>query len=195
MNQQGAGASAAADSGGPSGLLLAYIGGIRSGKSALAQRRFEGEIDRLGLKAPVHVGTLLAEASDADASLAERLKAHRAARPAAWANVEAGRDLPAAGKRCVQSGHDAVLLDGLGAWAALRLEQPQAAVAELKAFLVLARSARLTVLVLDEVGQGGVPGHPAARAFVDLNGTLNQVACAQADEVWGAQAGLAVKLK
>ncbi len=53
----------------------------------------------------------------------------------------------------------------------------------------------LAVLVLDEVGLGGVGAHPAVRHFADLNGRLNQAACAQADEVYAVQAGLAQRLK
>jgi adenosylcobinamide kinase / adenosylcobinamide-phosphate guanylyltransferase len=179
----------------PSGLLLAYVGGIRSGKSDLAQRRFGQEVSRLNLRSPVYLGTLLQDAVGRDRELAERLEAHRAARPEGWARVDVERDLPAAAERCVQAGHDAWLLDGLGAWAALRLDQAQDAVAELGAFIARARRVPLVVLVLDEAGQGGVPGHPGARAFVDLNGALNQAACREAAEVWSAQAGLAWRLK
>lgn len=171
------------------GLRLAYLGGIRSGKSKAAQERFEREIGRLGLKSPVYLGTLLLEAADEDREIVERLSAHREARPGAWKTLDVGKDLLAAGEACLELGHDAWLLDGLGAWAALHLDTPQAAMAQLGGFLTLARQVPLCVLVLDEVGQGGVPGHPAARAFVDLNGSLNQAACAGAEELWWVLAG------
>ena len=35
------------------------------------------------------------------------------------------RNLPEAAERCARAGYDAWLLDGLGAWAALRLDQGQ----------------------------------------------------------------------
>ncbi|HTB22984.1 MAG TPA: bifunctional adenosylcobinamide kinase/adenosylcobinamide-phosphate guanylyltransferase [bacterium] len=176
-------------------LTLAFIGGMRSGKSALAQRRFSEELAGQGLRSPAYLGTLLADASEKDGEMDRRIAAHRAARPAAWAYVDVGQDLPGAAKRCLEAGHDAWLLDGLGAWASLRLSQAQAAMAEWEAFMASAREVPLLVLVLDEVGLGGVPGHPAARAFADLNGLLNQSACKGAAEVWGAQAGLAWRLK
>lgn len=177
------------------GSIVAYIGGIRSGKSQAAQARFGAELAALGARSPVYLGTLLGGAGDADVELVERLTAHREARPGDWATLDVGTDLLEAGRRCLAAGHDAWLLDGLGAWAALQLERPQAAMAQLGGFLALARQARLCVLVLDEVGQGGVPGHPAARAFVDLNGSLNQAACATAGQVHGVQAGLVWRLK
>ena len=176
--------------------ILAYLGGIRSGKSGLAQRRFGAELPARGLLHPAYLGTLLTAAADADRELAQRLTEHRRDRPTGWATVEVGGDLLAAGQACRQQGRDAWFLDGLGAWAALQLDAPQQAMAALGGFLALARqSCGLLVLVLDEVGQGGVPEHPVARAFADLNGSLNQAACGEADEAWGVQAGLALRLK
>ncbi|HTB34731.1 MAG TPA: bifunctional adenosylcobinamide kinase/adenosylcobinamide-phosphate guanylyltransferase [bacterium] len=178
------------------GLLNVYLGGVRSGKSRLAQAAFAGQVAALGLRSPVYLGTLLGPESAADQELTERLTEHRRSRPESWATVEVDRDLLAAGQACRDAGHDAWFLDGLGAWAALQLHSPQAALAALGGFLALARqSAALTVLVLDEVGQGGVAMDPVARAFADLNGSLNQAACGEASEVQVVQAGLVLRLK
>ena len=178
------------------GSVIVYLGGIRSGKSKAAQERFSGLLGRHGLISPAYLGTLLREDGSEDQELALRLTEHRAQRPESWTTVEVGRDLLACGQACLQAGHDAWFLDGLGAWAALKLDQPQAAMAALGGFLaLLKRSGIHCVLVLDEVGQGGVPGHPAARAFADLNGSLNQAACGTADEVHVVQAGLIQRLK
>ncbi|MGH7442681.1 MAG: bifunctional adenosylcobinamide kinase/adenosylcobinamide-phosphate guanylyltransferase, partial [bacterium] len=208
------------------GRLLVFLGGIRSGKSALAQEYFTDRVAARRLMAPVYLATLVtgsvgvrksalgrtpkagvpAESGGRsglggayirarDTELAQRVAAHQAARPARWALQEVDGDLPGAAQRCLRAGNDAWLLDGLGAWAALRLDKPKRALAEFEAFLRLASGVPLVTLVLDEVGQGGVPGHPASRAFCDLNGSLNQRACAQADAAWSAQAGLLLRLK
>ncbi|HTB33638.1 MAG TPA: bifunctional adenosylcobinamide kinase/adenosylcobinamide-phosphate guanylyltransferase [bacterium] len=178
------------------GTLNVYLGGVRSGKSRLAQAAFAAELERLGLRQPVYLGTLLGPESAGDQELTERLTEHRRSRPESWATVEVGRDLLAAGQACRNAGHDAWFLDGLGAWAALQLHSPQAALAALGGFLALARqSAAVTVLVLDEVGQGGVAMDPVARAFADLNGSLNQAACGEAGAVHLVQAGLALRCK
>lgn len=177
------------------GKHIAFIGGIRSGKSAAAQARFMADLGALKLSRPVYLGTLLSAAAPQDAETQARLDAHRRSRPEAWATVEVGTDLAAAGRRCIEAGYDGWFLDGLGAWAALHLEQPQAALAQVERFLSRTQQAKLCVWVLDEAGQGGVPGHPAARAFADLNGTLNQSICAAADEVYSVQAGLPMRLK
>jgi adenosyl cobinamide kinase/adenosyl cobinamide phosphate guanylyltransferase len=176
--------------------MIAFLGGIRSGKSRAAQERFSAELKTRRLKAPAYFATLQSLRGAKDASLSRRIAAHQAARPLAWATVEVGTALKASAEASLRQGLDAWLLDGAGAWAALRLTEPEAAVlAEWQAFLDLAEQTRLTVLVLDEVGLGGVGAHPAVRHFADLNGRLNQAACSQADEVYAVQAGLLQRLK
>ena len=176
-------------------MLIAYLGGIRSGKSAMAQERVRVEADALALGTPVYLGTLLSSEEAHDAGLAKRLLEHRRSRPAAWPTVEVGRDLVAAGRHCLEGGHRAWLLDGLGAWGAHFLDNPTGALHDLNAFLDLARTLPLLVIVLDEVGLGGVPAHPAARVFADLNGALNQAVFSRVDEAIAAQAGLQLRLK
>lgn len=176
--------------------LIVFIGGIRSGKSRTAQEVFAKELKSRHLRHPAYLATLLAPKKGQDAALSARVAAHRAARPTDWATVEVGVELRATALECGRRGLDAWLLDGAGAWAALRLDQSEESVlAEWDAFLGLARQVPLAVLVLDEVGLGGVPAHPAARAFADLNGRLNQAAAAAADEVYSVQAGLMRSLR
>jgi adenosylcobinamide kinase/adenosylcobinamide-phosphate guanylyltransferase len=176
--------------------LIAYLGGVRSGKSRAAHERFEAELKLRGLQAPAYLGTLQEHADPNDAALKRRIADHRSQRPADWSTVEVGPQLLASGKACLERGLDAWLLDGAGAWAALSLGQSETSVlTEWEAFLGLAREAGLVILVLDEVGLGGVAAHPVARQFADLNGRLNQRACAVADEVYAVQAGLVRRLK
>jgi adenosylcobinamide kinase/adenosylcobinamide-phosphate guanylyltransferase len=174
--------------------LIAFIGGIRSGKSAAAQARFSAELEAAGARKPVHLGTLLPpHGEDPESHL--RIATHRAKRPAHWESRDVDRDLVGTAQACLRAGQDAWLLDGLGAWAAHFLDRPNAALEQWRGFLPLARQARLCVAVLDEVGQGGVPGQVAARLFTDINGELNQAVCGAADEVYSAQAGLLLRLR
>ena len=176
--------------------LIVYLGGLRSGKSRLAQDRLAQELKARKLAAPAYLATLLTAKAGKDASLKQRVASHQAMRPQAWATVEVGAQLEASAQACTAKGFDAWLLDGAGAWVALRLEQSEETVlGEWERFLALARKTSLTVVVLDEVGLGGVAAHPAARRFADLNGKINQRACAEADEVYGVQAGLTQRLK
>lgn len=177
------------------GRLLAFLGGIRSGKSAAAHARFSAELEAASARKPVFLGTLLSSALAEDKESGLRIEAHRAQRPAHWGTREVGLDLAAVGRACLAAGEDAWLLDGMGAWAAHFLDRPKAALEQWRAFVPLARQAKLCVAVLDEVGQGGVPAHVAARLFADINGELNQAVCGAADEAFSVQAGLLLRLK
>ena len=170
------------------GRLIAYLGGIRSGKSRLAEQRFALELKKRPSQGS-YLATLDSGLAAPDPEMRARLEAHRARRPAAWATIEIGREL------LKNAHHPAMLLDGLGMWVALRLDdKPDAVVAEAGAFCALARKA-LCVAVLDEVGQGGVSASASARKFADLNGRVNQAVAAAAHEVWRVDAGLAQRIK
>lgn len=177
------------------GRLIAFLGGIRSGKSAAAHARFSAELEAASARKPVYLGTLLSALASEDKESGLRIEAHRAQRPAHWGTREVGLDLAAVGRACLDAGEDAWLLDGLGAWAAHFLDRPKAALEQWRAFVPLARQAKVCVAVLDEVGQGGVPAHVAARLFTDINGELNQAVCGAADEAYSVQAGLLLRLK
>jgi adenosylcobinamide kinase/adenosylcobinamide-phosphate guanylyltransferase len=168
--------------------MIAYLGGIRSGKSRLAEERFGRDVARRGLPA-AYLATLDSSLLRGDPEMRRRLEEHRGRRPAHWATVEIGRDLAG------NAGHKAMLLDGLGMWVSLRMDdRPEMVLAEAQAFVASASHA-LTVLVLDEAGLGGVSANAATRRFADLNGRVNQLVCAGAHEVWRVDAGIASRIK
>ncbi len=65
------------------------LGGVRSGKSALAEQL------AAGCALPVVVVATARMPADADDEMARRIAAHRARRPAAWATVEEPLELRA----------------------------------------------------------------------------------------------------
>jgi adenosylcobinamide kinase/adenosylcobinamide-phosphate guanylyltransferase len=172
------------------GKLRVYIGGIRSGKSEVAERIFSENLKGKRWKA-AYLATVDSHLAKNDPGLKERVAAHQARRPRAWLTHECGAKLSPA------PGCQAQLMDGLGNWLALRLQDaPGAALKELEGFLRdLKKQCRLAILVLDEVGQGGISVNRAQRRFADLNGLANQRVCAEADEVWRVDAGLVVRIK
>ncbi len=176
--------------------LRAYIGGVRSGKSQAALDALLLALPRLKGAKTAYFATLLSQGAGKDKSLALRLKKHRLARPTSWTTLEVGTQLEKAATLAQRSGHDVWLVDGLGLWVALRMRSGEGAVlAELKRFLALAAQTRLCLIVLDEVGQGGVAGHPVAREFADINGLVNQAVAQAAKQVLSVQAGLTQRLK
>ncbi len=175
------------------GRLIAFTGGIRSGKSRLAEERFKAWLRAHPRVKAAYLST--ADSRRADPELRERILAHRLRRPAAWATIDACRGLEKALDQAQAKGCRALLLDGLGMWAALQLKRgPEEAASEVGRFCAQARRRfSLLVLVLDEAGLGGISMNKAARRFADLNGLANQAACAEVDEAYFVAAGKAFK--
>ena len=176
------------------------LGGARSGKSALAERRARESALRV---------VYLATAEARDAEMARRIEHHRARRPAEWGLVEAPLHLAAALRE--QAAVDACLLvDCLTLWlsnlffaghAATQAETGQPVdcallAGETQAMLDLLPSlpGRI-ILVSNEVGCGIVPMDPVSRLFADEQGRLNQRIAALAQRVTLVAAGLPLELK
>ena len=176
------------------GKLVLYLGGIRSGKSGIAQERVKAFA---GQGAVAYLATAMPPKPGKDRELARRLAEHRASRPRAWVTMEGWKGLVQPLKKASKSRFKALLLDGLGMYVAANMDLPEAQLLdEARVFGMGCRhQAALSVVVADEVGLGGVPGHPVARRFADLNGRVNQVFASVADEVFFVMAGTALKIK
>jgi adenosyl cobinamide kinase/adenosyl cobinamide phosphate guanylyltransferase len=172
--------------------LVLVLGGTRSGKSRFGLRR----ATELAGGSPV---TYLATARPGDPELDDRIRRHRAARPADWPTIDVGADL-AADVRRVPPG-STILLDGLTLWlSALAGDEPAGIDGILDGPLAAAVDAFCSrdapvVVVSDELGLGMVPLDPVARAFRDLQGIAHQRLAAQAHEVHLLVAGIPLTLR
>jgi adenosylcobinamide kinase/adenosylcobinamide-phosphate guanylyltransferase len=175
--------------------ITLILGGARSGKSDYAER--------LAAKLGQHV-LYIATAEAGDEEMAQRIAAHRAARPATWQTVEAPRQLGAALAE-VQEHPDVILLDCLTLLASnllLAMEsEPQAAIevalrVELES--LLSAQQRLNaplIIVSNEVGLGLVPPYPLGRIYRDVLGRANQYLATRADRVIFMVAGIPMTVK
>lgn len=176
------------------------LGGARSGKSALAERR-AGES---GLRV-----IYFATATAADEEMQRRVAHHRARRPAAWACVEAPLHLATALRRYAAA-DTCVLVDCLTLWlsnlffagrAAAQAEANEAIdcpllAGEVAALLdALPALAGRIIFVSNEVGCGIVPMQPLSRLFADEQGRLNQRVAAACERVTLVAAGLPLEIK
>lgn len=171
------------------------LGGARSGKSDYAER--------LAAELGQHV-LYIATAEAGDEEMAQRIAAHRAARPATWQTVEAPRQLVAALAE-VEAHPDVILLDCLTLLASnllLAMEsEPQAAIeAALRVELesLLAAQQRLAaplIIVSNEVGLGLVPPYPLGRVYRDVLGRANQYLADRAERVIFMVAGIPMNVK
>ncbi len=178
--------------------LSLILGGVRSGKSAFAER----------LARELNQPTLyLATGQASDAEMEERIRRHRQARPENWTTLEEPID-PAAALEpalAVPQPARAILIDSLDIWVGNLLlmheEEPAPGVesltlSSLDRLLDVCRKAPATFfLVSSEVGLSPVPPNPLGRHFQDLLGLVNQRVAATADRVYLVVAGIPVEVK
>lgn len=180
------------------GKLTLVLGGVRSGKSAFAEKL------AADLNHPV---IYLATGQAGDGEMAERIRRHQQRRPAHWRTIEESLR-PAAALAATLPAADpppAVLLDALDIWIANRIMEQETAdfaavaaqtLAELEQLLtVCRRQTAAAILVSSEVGLSPVSPNALGRRFQDLLGTVNQQAAAAADAVYLVVAGLPLPLK
>lgn len=164
------------------------VGGARSGKSSLAVRLASA------LDGPVVV-VATAEARDQD--MAERIRAHRAARPARWETVEAPLQLLAAFDGIDEK--SGVILDCLTLWVSNALEAGRSEDeidGEARTLASwLAERAAPAVVVSNEVGLGVVPANELARRYRDVLGRVNGSFAAEASRSFLVVAGRGVSLE
>ena len=161
-------------------MITLVLGGTRSGKSDVAERLVAAAAGG----APV---TYVATGRAVDDDMAERILAHRARRPSAWATLEVGPDLPDR----LRSLAGPALVDSLGTWVATHEGlDPDAAA------LCAALTGRDgdTVVVSEEVGLGVHPPTEVGRRFADALGALNRSVADIADRVLLVVAGRVMPL-
>jgi adenosylcobinamide kinase/adenosylcobinamide-phosphate guanylyltransferase len=164
------------------------LGGVRSGKSRLAEQHAKDS----GLEV-VYIAT----AQVRDAEMQRRVAEHQARRPAAWRAVEAGQNLAevlqreAAEQRCV-------LVDCLTLWLTQLLcdASEQELRRECDALLaVLPHLPGQIILVGNETNMGVVPMGELSRRFCDEAGRLHQQLAQRCDRVYLTVAGLPLIVK
>lgn len=166
------------------GMVL-LTGGARSGKSEHATRLAEES----GM--PV---TFIATATAGDEEMAERIRLHRAGRPAAWKTVDAPLELAQA-VTAAPAG-DFLVVDCLTLWVANLLGAGRAAdeLVRLGTEAAGLLAVRHAAVVTNEVGMGIVPDSALARTYRDALGAVNAQFAKRSTRVLLMVAGMAVEL-
>ena len=178
--------------------LALVLGGVRSGKSAFAEKLV------LELDQPV---LYLATGVATDADMVERIARHRQRRPANWITIEEPLHLAKALEFALAAADHsrAVLIDSLDVWASNFLlaheEEPSPAVeasalSAVDRLLSVCRGSNAAIsLVSSEVGLSPVAPYPLGRRFQDLLGLVNQRVPAAANRVYLVVAGSPMRIK
>ncbi|MBS4054891.1 MAG: bifunctional adenosylcobinamide kinase/adenosylcobinamide-phosphate guanylyltransferase [Thermaerobacter sp.] len=177
------------------GSIVLITGGVRSGKSALAEK--------LATRNSYVLYVATAEAEDAE--MAERISLHQARRPVSWGTVVAPRDLITVARMNPDA---CLLIDCLGLWVtncllaaeAKNLAAPEGFIQEMRerteALLdVLAARQGEAILVTNEVGLGLVPPYKMGRVFRDCLGYVNAAVAERARDVILCAVGIPITLK
>lgn len=175
-----------------------FVGGVRSGKSALAQKWAEAQAQRR---------LYLAACKVADAEMVERVRLHQAARGPEWSCLEEPLNIvsaldslwvekPSPGAGC---GPGVILLDCVSIWLANLLEaglDDAAVLGRVDALTAsLGRRTLPVAVVTAETGLGLVPSSALGRRFLDLLGLTNQRLAQAADPVIFVSCGLGLALR
>jgi adenosylcobinamide kinase/adenosylcobinamide-phosphate guanylyltransferase len=164
------------------------LGGVRSGKSRLAER--------LALESGLPV-TYLATALPGDAEMAARIEAHRKKRPQHWRLVEEPYRLAQALQQHAEAGR-CLLVECLTLWLTNLLldADPGRYERERQALLdTLPHLPGELILVGNETNMGVIPMGELSRRFCDENGLLHQALAPCCEEVFLTVAGLPMQLK
>lgn len=164
------------------------LGGVRSGKSRLAEQH----ANESGLDV-VYVAT----AQVRDAEMQQRIAQHQARRPLHWQVVEAGHDLAQVLRQQAGAGR-CVLVDCLTLWLTQLLCDLDEAELRREVDAVLAVLPTLPgqiILVSNETNMGVVPLGELSRRYCDEAGRLHQQAGALCDRVILTVAGLPLIVK
>lgn len=164
------------------------LGGVRSGKSRLAEQSARAS----GLHV-VYIATAIAAG---DAELEERIRQHQARRPESWAVVEEPLALGQA-LRTHASAQRCLVVECLTLWLTnLLCDAPDSFERERLSLLeTLPALSGDLILVSNETGLGVVPLGALSRRFVDASGELHQRLAAMSDRVTLVVAGLGFPLK
>jgi adenosylcobinamide kinase/adenosylcobinamide-phosphate guanylyltransferase len=174
---------------------ILVTGGVRSGKSAYAERLLAGE------PAVTYVAPGPVPGPGSEPEWTARIRAHRERRPAHWTTMETAEIAGA-----LRIARQPVLVDCLGTWLTRFVDEldgwnrpREAWAADWRASvdeLVTTWRAfdQTAVVVTNEVGWGVVPAYPSGRLFADLLGRLNQEMAAASDEVVLLVAGRPLRL-
>mgnify|MGYP001161622395 FL=1 len=168
------------------GSLILVSGPSRGGKSRWAEHLLRNEVR------VTYIATS-AERPDDDA-WQRRIALHRERRPEHWHLLEPGADLIASIASLPPD--QAVLIDALGAFVAIHLQQEDIQWADLCSDLMQALSTtRCTVvMVIEETGWGVVPPTRVGGLFRDRLGHLAQQLDRVADAAWLVIQGRAIDL-
>ena len=166
--------------------IILITGGIRSGKSAYAEKLALSLAPNPVYMATAHVW---------DEEFRQRVIRHQQARGPEWTNIEEEKYLS---KHLVEG--RVVLIDCVTLWCTNYFFESESKVQEAlekvqKEFDLFVNQNATFIFVTNEIGLGGTSENELQRKFADMQGWMNQYIATRADEVTLMVSGIPVKVK
>ena len=160
-----------------------FIGGIKSGKSFLAEQ--------YSVKNATTKPIYLATTEFIDSEMSERVKAHKQQRKESFLTVEEPLKL----NNIVSQSDDLVLIECLSMWINNMLYHGFDFSDIKEEIQKVMQQEKDVVFVLNDVGSGIIPDNELARKYIDISGKISQIVAEDCDEVFHVIAGIGTKIK
>jgi len=165
-------------------LKIAYIGGVKSGKSRLA------ELKTLELShelTPIYLATN----EFMDDEMLKRIEAHKQQRQNNFKTIEEPLDIFS----IISQANSPVLVECLTVWINNMMYHKKSGETIIKEIKKVLKLNKTIIFVLNEVGLGLLPNNPLGRSFIDISGKVSQLLGEFCDEVYFCIAGLSLNMK
>jgi len=160
-----------------------FIGGIKSGKSFLAER--------YALKNAKQKPVYLATTEFIDGEMSARIESHKQQRKDTFITEEEPLKL----NKIISQSENLVLVECLSMWINNMLYHGLDFSDIKEEIQKIMQQEKDVVFVLNDVGSGIIPDNELARKYIDISGKISQLVAHDCDEVFHVIAGIGTKIK
>lgn len=162
---------------------ILYIGGVKSGKSKLAEKRTL----ELSSEKPIYLAT----SEIFDEEMRKKVREHQIQRGDNFKT----REEPLEIKEIINSANSAVLVECMTIWINNMIYYKKSDKKIIEDVKTICDTNKTIVFVMNETGLGVLPENKLARHFVNLSGLISQIIAESCSEVHYCVAGLSFDLK
>ncbi len=164
-----------------------FIGGIKSGKSLLAEQYILNQRPQTKNQKPYYLATT----EFIDDEIQKRIDIHQERRALKFTTIEAPLDLVSA----ITPLNTPVLIECTTMWINNMLYHQKSKEQIFEHIETLMQLDCDIVIVHNDVGSGIIPDNALARKYVDISGIVSQMIASQCNEVYHCIAGIATQIK
>ena len=165
------------------GCKALFIGGIKSGKSKLA----EDYTLKYSSSKPIYLATN----EFFDKEMKKRVKKHKSQRKDKFTTIEEPLNL----SKIIKKQKNIVLIECIGMWINNMLYHGFNEKDMIKQIELISSWHVDTVFVINDVSKSVISENKLVREFVDINGRISQLLASKCKEVFSITAGISVKIK